>query len=148
MASAKIRELVEELQGVFAARGGFLDVLLPPGVFLVISAFLSFELATWVALGLALALGLARARKRQPLVYALGGATGVGLAFLAAAAWKSPRAFFLPQVVTGGLTVLLCLGSLALGRPVVVNPVRPVTSPGDGRGSGIGIPGSDRRTQR
>jgi len=119
MASAKTRELVEELQGVFAGRGGFLDVLLPPGVFLVISAFLSFELATWVALGLALALGLARARSRQPIVYALGGTAGVGLAFLAAAAWKSPRAFFLPEVVTGGLTVLLCLGSLALGRPVV-----------------------------
>jgi hypothetical protein len=119
MALDKVRELAEELQDVFAGRGGLIDLFLPPALFLLISTLISFEAATWVALGLALVLGLARAWKHQPLTYSLGGAAGVGLAFLAAAAWSTPRAFFLPEVLTGGLTVLLCLGSLALGRPLV-----------------------------
>lgn len=49
----------------------------------------------------------------------LGGLGAVALALLAAWLIGKVEGYFLPNVATGGVTILLCLASVILGRPLV-----------------------------
>jgi hypothetical protein len=115
----KAQEILEELRMVLAGRSGIIDSLLPPLCFVVLNAIWGMQVAIWASLGLAVLIAIYRLFKRQSLLYALGGAGGVALAALIAQLLGRSEGFFLPGIVTGGLTLLLCLVSVLAGRPIV-----------------------------
>jgi hypothetical protein len=115
----KLREILEELRMVLAGRSNFLDSLLPPLLFVLLNAIWGVEVAIWASLGLAVVIAIFRLFRRQSLLYALGGAGGVALAAGVAYLLGRAEGFFLPTIVTGAITVLLCLVSVLVGRPIV-----------------------------
>jgi hypothetical protein len=115
----KAREILEELRMVLAGRSSFLDSLLPPIVFVLLNAIWDVRVAIWASLALAVVLAIYRLLKRQSLLYALGGAGGVVLAALVAHLLGRAEGFFLPTIVSGAGTLLLCLVSVLVGRPLV-----------------------------
>ncbi len=115
----KVREVLEELRKVLLSRGGLLDMVLPPVLFLLVNALWDVRAAGWVALTLALSFVLLRWLRGQPVGYALGGVGSVALALLLVRLSGRAEGYFLPGLLMGGLTVLLCLVSLIIGRPLV-----------------------------
>jgi hypothetical protein len=115
----KLREIVEELRMVLAGRSSFLDSLLPPLFFVLVNVIWGAQVAIWASLGLAVAIAVYRLLRRQSLLYALGGAGAVALAALIAHLLGRAEGFFLPTILSGAFTVLLCLVSVLAGRPIV-----------------------------
>jgi hypothetical protein len=113
------QEILAELRMVFSGRGKILDSLIPPIVFLIFNALLGFNAALGASLGAALLIGIFRLFKRQPLIYAFGGLGGVLVAVVIARVLGRSEGFFLPGLVTGSLTVLICLVSVLIKRPLV-----------------------------
>jgi hypothetical protein len=119
MKTSKVRELVEEFRLVFTGRSNLIDSIVPPLIFLIMNALLGFEYAMWSSLAIALLITVFRLSKGQPLRYALGGIGGVVLAILIAQLLGRAEGYFLPGIITGGLTVIGCLASVIVGRPLV-----------------------------
>jgi hypothetical protein len=117
--SDKIREVVDEFRTVVSGRSNLLDSIIPPLLFVLINALLGFQYAMWGSLVVAGAITLLRLRRRQSLLYALGGIGGVLLAILLAQLLGRAEGYFLPGIITGGLTVLVCLVSIVARRPLV-----------------------------
>jgi hypothetical protein len=117
--TTKFRELVEEFRTVVVGRSNLVDSVVPPVVFVILSAALGFEYAMWGSLALAAAFGVVRLARRQPLTYALGGLGGVVAAILIAKLLDRAEGYFLPSIITGGLTVILCGLSVIARRPLV-----------------------------
>ena len=119
MKTSKVRELAEEFRLVFTGRSNLIDSIVPPVIFLIMNALLGFEYAMWSSLAIALLITVFRLSKGQPLRYALGGIGGVVLAILIAQLLGRAEGYFLPGIITGGLTVIGCLLSVIAGRPLV-----------------------------
>jgi hypothetical protein len=119
MVMAKVREILEELRMVLAGRSGFVDSLLPPLFFVILNALWGVQVASWASLALAGIIAVYRLLRRQSLLYALGGAGGVAVAALIAHLLGRAEGFFLPTIISGAFTVLLCLVSVLVGRPIV-----------------------------
>jgi hypothetical protein len=115
----KLREIGEELRLVLRGRGGLVDALVPPALFLVCNATLGLRMAIWLALGAALGFAGWRLLKRQSPHYALGGLGAVVVAGLLAWAMGRAEGFFLPGMVSGALAVIGCLVSVLFRRPLV-----------------------------
>jgi hypothetical protein len=116
----KAHEILEELRMVLAGRSNLLDSLLPPILFVLLNAIWGVQIAIWASLGLAMVIGIYRLYRGQSLLYALGGAGGVALAAAVAYLLGRAEGFFLPTIVTGALTFILCLVSVLVRRPMVV----------------------------
>ena len=116
----KRTELMEELRGVLAGKGTrILDSLIPVVVFLLLNTLVDVRIALYAAIGISAALAVLRLLRRETLLYALGGLGAVALAAGLAFLTDSAAGFFLPSLISGGLTVLLCVGSVLLKRPLV-----------------------------
>jgi hypothetical protein len=115
----KAREILEELRMVLAGRSSFLDSLLPPILFVLLNVIWGVQVAIWASLGLAAAIAILRLFRRQSLLYALGGAGGVVVAAAVAYLLGRAEGFFLPTIITGGITLLIALVSVLVGRPMV-----------------------------
>jgi hypothetical protein len=115
----KIREIAEELRMVLAGRSSLLDSLLPPLFFVLLNLIWGVQVAIWASLGLAVVIAVYRLFRRQSLLYALGGAGGVAVAAGVAYLLGRAEGFFLPTIISGALTTLLCLVSVLAGRPIV-----------------------------
>ena len=115
----KVREILEELRMVLAGRSSLLDSLLPPILFVLLNVIWGVQVAIWASLGLAIAIAIFRLFRRQSLLYALGGAGGVALAAAVAYLLGRAEGFFLPTMISGAGTLVLCLVSALLGRPIV-----------------------------
>ncbi len=113
------QELLEEFRTVFAGRNAILDSVLPALLFLLLNAAANLNLALWGALTAALILGIFRLLRGRPWVYALGGLAGVLLAATIVKISGNAAGFFVPGLISGGLTVLLCFGSVLARRPMV-----------------------------
>jgi hypothetical protein len=116
---AKLRELLEEFRAVFAGRSNLADSVIPPILFLIVNPLLGFNYAVWGSLLVSVLVSLVRLSRGQPLKYALGGLGGVILAILAARVFNRAEAYFLPGVITGVLTAVICGVSVVAGRPLV-----------------------------
>lgn len=120
MRQAKLQELAAELRQVFAGRDlRLLDTLLPPLIFLGATLFLPLQISIYASLAAAVLIAGRRLLRKQSLVYALGGLGGVGLAAVFAWLSGSGSGFFIPGLISGALTVLLCVISVAVNRPLV-----------------------------
>ncbi len=119
MAASRSRELLDEFRGVLAGRQSFLDAILPPMLFLLVHGLAGFRAAMWSALALSVVMAVARVFRRQSLVYALVGVGSVAIAV--GIVWLLGRSegFFLPDLVSGSVTLLLALVSLVIRRPMV-----------------------------
>jgi hypothetical protein len=117
----KIKEIWEELQAVLIGRTKILDSIsiLPPVVCLLGMAWLSFELALIAALSLGVISVIWRVVKGQPVVYALVGFVGVALAVGIAWLLGTTESFFLPDIITNGIVVVSCVGSVVAKKPMV-----------------------------
>jgi hypothetical protein len=119
MVMDKIREILEELRLVLAGRSNWVDSLLPPLLFVILNALWGLQIAAGASLALAVITAAYRLLRGQSLLYALGGAGGVAVAALIAHLLGRAEGFFLPTIISGGFTTLLCLGSVLVGRPIV-----------------------------
>ncbi|MGD9030138.1 MAG: DUF3159 domain-containing protein [Anaerolineae bacterium] len=115
----RLREVSEEFRSVVVGRSKIVDAVLPPLVFVILNALTRFEVASWGSLAVAVALGGLRLIRGEPLGYALGGLGATVLAILAALLSNRAQGYFLPNLINGGLTVVLCLGSVLVRRPLV-----------------------------
>lgn len=105
---------------MFAGRGTrILDSLLPVFVFLLLNAFVDMDFALLASIVAAVLLASFRMLRRESLIYALGGLGGVLLAAGLVLITDSAAGFFLPGLISGGVTIILCLGSVLLGKPLV-----------------------------
>jgi hypothetical protein len=112
-------EILAELQEVVLGRRNLVDSLLPPIVFIILNYASSLEIALTGSLLVALSIGTYRLIKNQPWSYALGGVGGVILASVIARSLGGAEGFFLPGIISGTLTALLCLVSIIIRRPLV-----------------------------
>jgi len=116
----KLKELQEEFGAVLSGRGArLLDSFFPVLVFLTANLLIGVNYALWGALFVAGLFTLFRIFKRDSLVYSLGGLGGVLLAAVFVKISGSETGFFLPGLITGAITVILCVVSVALNRPLV-----------------------------
>ena len=119
MKKGKVREITEEFRTVVVGRGNITDSIVPPFVFVVINALAGLQVAVAVSLAFALLIALIRLIRRQPLKYALGGVGAVVLATVVAQLLGRAEGYFLPAMVTGGGTLVVCVVSVLVRRPMV-----------------------------
>ena len=117
--SSIFTEIKEELQSVLTGRGNWLDAVLPPVVFILLNAFIGLNLAVLGAVFIAVLFASFRLLKRQPVRYALVGIAAVLLAAAVALFTGRAEGYFLPGIITGILTVILCIVSVIFKRPLV-----------------------------
>ncbi|MFC2064300.1 DUF3159 domain-containing protein [Chloroflexota bacterium] len=116
----KLKELQEEIKLVFTGRGlRLLDSFLPLLVFLLANPLLGLIVALWSALGAAVLIAVIRITKKESIVYSLGGLGGVLLAAVFVNLSGSESGFFLPGLISGAVTVVLCVITVAINRPLV-----------------------------
>ncbi len=115
----KGQEVIEELQVMLTGRTSLLDLILPPFLFLVVLTVWGFSPALWASLALAGLFVLTRLLKGHALTYAIGGVGGTIIAVFAARILGRAEGFFLPGIVSGLVTIALCLVSVIVGRPLV-----------------------------
>lgn len=116
---ADIKELYEEFKSVVFGNYALLDSALPPLLFFIVNAIFGFTEAVWVSIGVGLLITVLRILRGQKLWYALAGLgaalLAVGLRFLL----DRTEAFFLPTIISGGVTALILFISLLVKRPAV-----------------------------
>jgi hypothetical protein len=117
--TGKVRELTEEFRTVVVGRSNLTDSIVPPLVFVVINALSGLQVAVAGSFAFALLIALVRLSKRQSVSYALGGVGGVILAAMVAQLLGRAEGYFLPSIVTGGGTLVVCLLSVLVRRPMV-----------------------------
>lgn len=116
----KLKELQEEFKLVLSGRGlRLLDSFLPLLVFLVANPLFGVNTALWGSLGVAAFFAIYRIARKESLVYSLGGLGGVLLAAVFVNLSGSGTGFFLPGLISGGITVILCVVTVAINRPIV-----------------------------
>jgi hypothetical protein len=117
--SSKIRELSQELRAVVLGRRGVIDIVLPPLLFLVLVTWADFTIAIWGSLSLAVLLMVRRLVRRESVLTAVGGVVGVLLSMALVQILNREEGFFLPNILIGMGTVLLAVGSILAGKPMV-----------------------------
>ncbi|MFO7945134.1 MAG: DUF3159 domain-containing protein [Anaerolineales bacterium] len=115
---SKLNELKDEFQSVLSGRVPLLDVVLPPLLFTLLNGLLSFTAALFVALAAAGILLGARLWRKQSFSYTLGGVAITVIAGVLAWISQSAKSFFLPGVISSGITFLASLASLIARRPL------------------------------
>jgi len=117
---SRFKELQEELKLVLSGRGArLLDSFLPLLIFLVANPLFGVNIALGASLVVAGVFAVFRIIKKESLVYALGGLGGVLLAAVFVKLSGSEAGFFLPGLISGGITVVLCTVSVLINRPLV-----------------------------
>jgi hypothetical protein len=117
---SKLKELQEELKSVFSGRWVRLfDSFLPLLIFLITNPLFGVNVALCGSLATAGLFAIVRILKRDTLVYALGGLGGVLLAGVFVILSGSESGFFLPGLISGAITVILCVISTVIKRPLV-----------------------------
>lgn len=116
---ADFKELFEEFKSVVFGNYALVDSVLPPILFFIVNAVFGFSEAVWVSLGAGLFIAVLRIIRGQKLWYALAGLgaalLAVGLRFLL----DRTEAFFLPTIISGGLTTVIFFLSILIKRPAV-----------------------------
>lgn len=118
MRNNKLQELFEEFRTVFSGRAATIDAVIAPLIFVIVNALWGLTAAMWTALAIAVVLTGLRVVRRQPWLYALLGMLGVALAIGLSLLTRQAENFFLPALLTGGGTLLACLITLIIRRPL------------------------------
>jgi hypothetical protein len=117
---SKLTEIREELKSVLAGRGSrLLDSFLPLLIFLVANPVFGVDAALWIAMAIAGLFAIVRIYKKESLAYAFGGFGSVLLAGIFVKLSGSESGFFLPGLISGAITIVLFVVSVAINRPLV-----------------------------
>ncbi len=117
--SSKLQELIGEFRDVVSGPRPWGDAVVPPLAFLIIHLCCGVWPAILGSIGVAVLLTVIRLVRGRTLRYALGGLGGIAMASGAAVLLNRGDAFFVPGLIRGGLTSLLCLLSVFIRRPLV-----------------------------
>ncbi len=112
------RDLLAEFKTVFGGDNRIVDVIAPPLAFLIVNRVASLAWAIGAALLIAVLLLVHRLFRGQSIWYSLGGLGSAGLAAGLSLLTNSPSGYFLPGLITGGLTVGVALISVLAKRPL------------------------------
>lgn len=112
-------DIAAEVRQLVSGRVSIADGILPPLVFVGVNAVWGVTPAAVAGVATALAISAWRLVRRQPLRFALAGLGGTVIAATIAVRSGSATGYFLPGLVTGGLTTLAILASIAARRPFV-----------------------------
>ena len=115
----KLVELAEELRTVVFAKRSWGDAIGPPLVFVLGDILFDVWIAIACAASLSIVLALLRLAQHRPLRYALGGLGSVAVASLIALLLSRGEGFFIPGMIRGAVTALICLVSVIFKRPLV-----------------------------
>ena len=117
---SKFAEIGDALKAVLGGRlSNILDVSLPPLFFLFGDWLCCTDLGLQLALLASVFVALVRLWRQEAVWAALGGLGLAGFAGLLALWQANSQAYFLPGMLSGIITVFLCLLSLVLRRPLV-----------------------------
>jgi hypothetical protein len=94
------------------------DAALPPVVFVTVNAIAGLRPAAYVAMGLALVFVLERIVRRAPVVNAIGGVLGTGLAVFIALRTGSAEGYFVPRALYNAGLAIVCVGSVVIRKPL------------------------------
>ena len=115
----KGQELWQELKSVFGGTGiRLFDSLLPVLVFLIANPALGLPLALGISIASSAIFFVIRLYQKENIYYVLAGLGAVLLAGLFAFITDSAVGFFLPGLISSGLTVVLLLASAFVKRPL------------------------------
>ena len=115
----KTQEIREELISVFSGKKiKILDSIIPLVAFLVLNQLLGLNSAIMLSLISSGLFVVYRTWTGDKLIYAFVGALGVFAAAGIAYFSGSDTGFFVPGLITGALTVLLCIGSVLIKKPI------------------------------
>jgi hypothetical protein len=117
--SNKFQEIIQELRDVVFGSRNIIDAILPPLLFLLLIRRMGFSFAAWSALGVSLLLVIWRAARRQSVKTAVSGVIGVLVSLALVQLLNREESFFLPGILTGVGTVLVGVGSIIAGKPMV-----------------------------
>jgi hypothetical protein len=117
--SSKFNELLQELRAVVFGSRSVIDMVVPPLLFLILVKWAGFMYAIWGALSLAVLLMGWRLVRRQSVWAAIGGVVGVLLSLALVQVLNREEGFFLPSILTGIGTVVVAVGSILAGKPMV-----------------------------
>jgi hypothetical protein len=117
--SSRLSEILQELREVVFGSRGVIDIVVPPLLFLVLVRWAGFTTAIWGSLSLAVLLLVRRLFLRQPVTSAILGIIGVLLSLAFVQILNREEGFFLPNIITGTGMVLLTMGSILAGKPLV-----------------------------
>lgn len=112
----KRKELLEEIQSVLGGR--IADAVIPPLAFLIINGLWDFRAAMFVSLGLSVILGVRRVWRGESLAFSALGILSVLLAIGLVRLLGREEGFFIPGLVSSGVTLGLSVLSLLLRRPL------------------------------
>jgi hypothetical protein len=115
----KLQELYEEFRSVVTGRQKIIDSILPPLTFVIVNELGGVDYALWSSLGMALLFTMFRLFKGQSVGYAVGGLGGVIAAIVIVKLLGRTEGFFVPALVSGSVTFVLCLVSIIIKRPLV-----------------------------
>ena len=115
----KSQEIREELITVFSRRGlKILDSAVPLVIFLVLNQLLGLNSALIFSLLAGGIFLVYRLWTRDKFIFAIAGMVGVAAAAGLAYISGSSEGFFIPGLISGSLTVLLCVGSVLIKKPL------------------------------
>lgn len=115
----KLAELKEELVALFSSNGAkILDSTLPLIVFLIANPLVGTTSAVWGAVGTAGLLAVFRVFGKGKLRYSLLGLAAVSVTAFVVNLSGSGEGFFLPGLVSGAVTVGVCILSVLVKRPL------------------------------
>jgi hypothetical protein len=109
---------------LFQDRRAMVDAALPPVVFVTVNAFAGLKPAAYVAIGLALVFVLERLVRRAPVINAVGGVLGTGIAVFIALRTGSAEGYFVPRALQNAGLAILFIGSVAIRKPLAAYVAR------------------------
>jgi hypothetical protein len=114
-----LKEIREELADLVSGRFAVADGVIPPLVFVGVNAVWDLIPAAFTGVGSAIAIILWRLSRGRRLRFALAGLAGTLLAVALALRSGSADDYFVPGIITGAVTTLVILLSIAARRPFV-----------------------------
>ncbi|MGQ0719596.1 MAG: DUF3159 domain-containing protein [Pseudonocardiales bacterium] len=114
-APARAPTLLEQLGGV----GGLVSSVVPVVVFVAVNPLIGLLPAIWASLGAAMAVGVWRLVRREPLQPAVSGMLGVAVCAFIAYRTGEARGFYLYGIWYSLVAGLVFLGSVIVRRPLV-----------------------------
>jgi hypothetical protein len=114
-----LKEIREELADLVSGRLAVADGVIPPLVFVGVNAVWDLIPAAFTGVGSAIAIILWRLSRGRRLRFAVAGLAGTLLAVALALRSGSADDYFVPGIITGAVTTLVILLSIAARRPFV-----------------------------
>jgi hypothetical protein len=100
-------------------RRAMVDTGLGPLAFVVVNAFAGLHAAAAVAVGISVVLMIERLARHRPVINAVSGLLGTGLAAFIALKSGRPEGYFVPRALYQAALAIVFAGSVAVRRPIV-----------------------------